>query len=355
MNLKDLGYRPYMEEYRQEHGLGDLLIGRVAAEHRERYHVQSEQGMLECELLGNLRFSAESRSDLPAVGDWVAMSPYDVGKALIHAVLPRYSVLERQAVGKFGEKQIIATNIDVGIIVLSVNRDFNINRVERYLTICHASGIEPMIILTKTDLIPQPEVQQLLDRIRTRIPEVPLLAISNLSGQGIDDLKKHILKGKTYCLLGSSGVGKSSLINSLSGEVRMEIGEISEMIDRGKHVTTHRELIPMVNGGILIDNPGMREVGITDGQSGLESTFGTIYALAGQCKFTDCTHTSEVGCAVLEAVRNGELDEQALENFHKMERENARFTTSIREKHKKDKSMGKLYKEIKAHRKRKKF
>lgn len=355
MNLEDLGYNEALEAYRQDHNLEQHLVGRVTVEHRERYMVSTEAGEYDSELLGNLRFAAASKSDLPAVGDWVALSEYDEGKALIHAVLPRHTILERQAVGKFGEKQIIATNIDYGIIVQSVNRDFSINRLERYLTLCHAAKIEPIIVVTKVDLVSETEQEDLLEKIKARTADVPVFAVSNETQAGVEGLKDLVVKGKTYCLLGSSGVGKSSLINSLSGMERMKTGAISEGIDRGKHVTTHRELVPLVNGAVLIDNPGMREVGITDRAGGLETTFEQIYALAEACKFSDCTHTSEIGCAVLAALDSGKLEEEVLGHFYKMENEQAHFASTVLERKTKDKQLGKIYREVKQYRKKHKF
>jgi len=355
MALQDLGYYNELETYLQAQNLSTFGLGRVTQQHKDRYTVHTELNELDCELLGNLRFTAISRNDLPAVGDWVAISEYDEGKGLIHAVLPRYSVLERQAVGKFGEKQIIACNIDYGLIVQSVNRDFNINRLERYLTLCYVAKIKPILIITKIDLTDEQHVNDLLANITNRITNVPVIALSNETQIGMDALKKHIYKGKTYCLLGSSGVGKSSLINSLSGETTMKTGAISDSIDRGKHVTTHRELIPLVNGAILIDNPGMREVGITNNADGLENTFESIYQLTQQCRFKDCTHTTEKGCAVKTALEQGELNQLLFENYLKMEREKEHYELSVLEKRKRDKDFGKMMKHYKKNRKSDKF
>ena len=355
MTLETLGYTETLERYRQVNNLTHFLIGRVTMEHRDRYIVKTEQGDIDAELLGNLRFNAESKSDLPAVGDWVALSEYDEGKGLIHALFPRKTILERQAVGKSGQKQIIASNIDYGIIVQAVNRDFNINRLERYLTLCNTSDIEPIIVITKIDLIEHEVLTDLLNKIKDRITNVPLIAVSNVNQSGISELKQLIFKGKTYCLLGSSGVGKSSLINSLSGEERMKTGEISESIDRGKHVTTHRELIPLINGAILIDNPGMREVGMTDNSGGLEMTFEKIYDLASQCKYSDCTHEVEDQCAVLSAIKNGEIDDSTYVNFLKMRREQEHFESTIAERRKKEKQFGKMVKHIMKNKKKNKY
>ncbi len=345
--LEELGYTNELENYRVKNNLSNFSIGRVITEHKERYVVKSEVGDFDAELIGNLRNSAQDRSDFPAVGDWVAISVYDTNKALIHHVFPRTSIIERQAVDKHGEKQIIATNIDIGFIVQAINRDFNVNRLERYLTICNASKVTPIIVLTKIDLVSETELVSILESVSKRIQNVNIIPVSNENNVGLDALKSIIKKGKTYCLLGSSGVGKSTLINSISGKNLMKTGEISESIDRGKHVTTHRELIVLEGGGIIIDNPGMREVGITESSNGLEVTFETIFELATQCRFSDCTHIHEKGCAIIEAIEFGEIDEDSYDSYIRLEREKQFFESSAQDKKKKDKNLGKLIKSAK--------
>lgn len=347
--LEDLGYSLCLEEFRTKNGLESFEVGRVTSEHKDRYTVKTVDGELDAEIIGNLRFSAASRRDLPAVGDWVALMAYDEDKALIHAVLPRTSVLERRAAGQSGQSQIIATNIDVGLIVQSVNRDFSVNRLERYTAICKASGIEPVIALSKVDLADEHQLLEMQREVGERLKGIRVFAVSNESQQGIPELTSIFQRGKTYCLLGSSGVGKSTLINSITGKNTMETGAISERIDRGKHVTTHRELI-VFDRGILIDNPGMREVGITSSEAGLELTFDEIAALSRACKFTDCSHSDEVGCAVLEALESGELDPDAFANFQRMEKERSHFESSAMERKQKDKDLGKLIKQVKKRR-----
>lgn len=358
MTLEDLGYNIDLEIYRNDQNLDSFEVGRVISEHKERYIVKNTKDEYEAELIGNLRFSADKRSDFPAVGDWVAISEYDEGKALIYSVFPRKTIIERQAVGKQGEKQIIATNIDFAFIIQAVDRDFNINKIERYLTVCYTSNVSPIIILNKIDLINDIELKKLIFEVQERIKQVPIIAISNETQKGIERLKELILKGKTYCLLGSSGVGKSTLLNNLSGKPLMKTSTISTSTNKGRHVTSHRELIVLEDGGILIDNPGMREVGIADSNSGLEMTFVKIIKLSKDCKFKDCSHTTEISCAVLEAVSKGEIDTESYENYLKMVREKEHFESTIAEKRKKNKDLGKMikhYKQKKANHYRKKI
>lgn len=355
MTLEDLGYNNEFEQFRFANNLNDFEIGRVVAEHKERYIVKTAQGEYESEITGNMRFTARGREDFPAVGDWVVFIIYDGDTGIIHSILPRFSIIKRQAVGLHGDIQIIATNIDSAFLLQAVDRDFNVNRLERYLTICNSSGVKSVIVLTKIDLITETQLAQILEQIHARVKNLPIIAISNETQDGYEAIKLHIECGKTYCLLGSSGVGKSTLINKLSGKQILKIDSISDSTNRGRHISTHRELVLLDNGGILIDNPGMREVGVTDSSSGLELTFDEIYSLAQSCRFKDCTHTNEIGCAVLEAVKAGELNSESYQNFLKLEKEKAHFEATVEEKRKKDKDFGKMMKNYKKDIKRNKF
>ncbi|HWS01616.1 MAG TPA: ribosome small subunit-dependent GTPase A [Prolixibacteraceae bacterium] len=347
MKLEDLGYNEGFEKFRIAQHLDCFETGRVVSEHKERYIIKTTGGEFEAEITGNMRFTAKSREDFPAVGDWVALTTYDADFAVIHKIFPRFSIIRRQAVGQFGEIQIIAANIDFAFIVQSADRDFNINRIERYLTICNSSGVSPIILLSKIDLIDKQQISSILEHIKNRVKNIPVIALSNESQDGYDLINAAIKKGKTYCMLGSSGVGKSTLLNNLSGKNIMRTDTISQRTNKGRHVTSHRELIILENGGILVDNPGMREVGIADSASGLEITFDTIVSLSKNCRFKDCTHTGETGCSVLEALEKGEIDSFSYENYRKMEREKFHFESTIAERRKKDKEFGKIIRNYK--------
>lgn len=215
------------------------------------------------------------------------------------------------------------------------------------MIICNSSKVRPIIILSKIDLTNEHRIYEILENIKTRIKNIPVIALSNETQEGYGEIEAIIKKGKTYCMLGSSGVGKSTLLNNLSRKTLMRTDTISLSTNKGRHITSHRELIILENGGILIDNPGMREVGITDLSNGLEITFDKIFDLSGNCKFKDCTHTNEKGCSVLEAIEKGEIDRASYENYLKMEREKAHFESTVAEKRKKDKDFGRFVKNYK--------
>jgi ribosome biogenesis GTPase len=347
MTLTDIGLTDEITSYIENNNLSGFALGRVTQEHRERYIVSTGENEYDAEITGNLRFSADSRADFPAVGDWVTMTVYDQDLAIIHKLLPRKSVLERQTVGKFGEKQIISTNIDVAFIIQSIDNNFNINRLERYLTICYSADIEPVMVISKIDLAPQDAILTACRKLELRDRKVKYILLSNLTQQGLDQILEFIQKGKTYCVVGSSGVGKSTLINNLLKKDMLKTGQISQSTNKGRHISDHRELFVLENGGIIIDTPGMKELGITDNIEGLKTTFRDLFDLSMKCKFTDCKHIDEKECAVIEALNNGTIDKDSLDNFIKIQSEQLRFQTTIVEKHKKDKAFGKMIKNYK--------
>ena len=344
MKLIDLGLTKELSEQIKELDLSEFTIGRITQEHRELYVVSDGDNEYASEITGNLRYSSSSRSDFPAVGDWVVMKTYNSDQAIIHKVLPRKSILARQAVGKFGEEQIISTNIDVAFIVQAINNNFSINRLERYLTLCYSANIEPVLIISKTDLSTDEEIQNAINSLKKRGKKIKYFLLSNITLKGLDQVLDFIQKGRTYCVVGSSGVGKSTLINNLLKKNVIKTSHISHSTNKGRHVTEHRELFILENGGIIIDNPGMRELGMIENTEGLKTTFQEILDLALKCKFPDCSHRNESGCAVIEAVTKGIIDKNSYDNYLKIQKEQERFQTTVAEKRKKDKIFGKILK-----------
>lgn len=355
MNLADLGFTYEITAYLKDNNLADVDIGRVTQEHRERFIVSTGDNEYYAEITGNLRFSASSRADFPAVGDWVVITICDSDLAIINKILPRKSILERQAVGKFGEKQIISTNIDVAFIIQSINNNFSINRLERYLTICYSAHIEPVLVISKIDLSIGNDVSNAINQIETRDTKIKYILLSNLTRQGLDQILDFIQRAKTYCVVGSSGVGKSTLINNLLKKNILKTGQISQSTRKGKHITDHRELFVLENGGIIIDTPGMKELGMTDNIEGINTTFQEILNLSLKCKFPDCKHINETGCAVIEALNNGIIDIDSLDNFRKLQSEQQRFQATVAERHKKEKIFGKMLKNYKKDMKKNKY
>jgi ribosome biogenesis GTPase len=352
ISIEDLGYNSSFEAGKNRLGLSEYPVARVIAEHRGAYTVRSAKGECLAKITGRQMFRAEGREDYPAVGDWVAITEADGSGAVIHGVLPRQTILKR----KYGDKnkaggkdkiQVIATNIDVAFIVESVDRDFNLNRFERYFAIAQDGGVTPAIILNKVDLCSKTELDEKLSQLKSRFPAADVVLTSTISNEGLNELKQYIVKGKTYCFLGSSGVGKSSLINKLLGGGTIKTGDISSYSGRGRHITTARQMYVLGNGGIVVDNPGMREVGMADASHGIDSMFDDIVALAQRCKYADCTHKRESGCEVLRAVRSGRLDEKKYLNFLNLKKETEYSEMNDTQRREKDRQFGKFLKRAK--------
>lgn len=351
--IEDLGYSDFFESNRKKLGLGDFAVARVVAEHRGAYKVINTDGEYFAQITGKQIFNALSREDYPAVGDWVAISKADKDRAVIHSVLPRKTIIKRKHSGK-NEVQVIATNIDVALVVESVDRDFNLNRFERYFALANDGGVRPAIILNKTDLISKDDLNSKLAQIKKRFGDVDFISTSTLTNEGLDELRAYIKKAKTYCFLGSSGVGKSSLINKLLGRDIIKTESIGLYADRGKHITTSRQMyfLPASpaggeNGGIVIDNPGIREVGMADATVGVDILFDQITASVGRCKYVDCTHTHEPGCEVLAALKAGKLDEDKYSNYVNLKKEAEHYEMTELEKREKDRQFGKFLKSAK--------
>ena len=323
-----------------------LLKARIIAEHKGSYVAKSEDVNYLCRVTGKHIYSASSREDYPAVGDWVTISKIDKEKAIIDEILPRKTIIKRKSSGK-NQTQIIATNIDVAFIVESVDRDYNLNRFERYLSIIGDENIEPKIILNKIDLIPQKELDFKLSQTKERIGNIDIYLTSTVTNEGLNQLKTNILKGKTYCFLGSSGVGKSSLINKLIGQNIIKTKGIGFQTGRGKHTTTNREMYFIENGGIVIDNPGMREVGMLNTDIGIDNSFDEIVELSKKCKYNNCTHSHEPDCEVLSALNSGDLDEDKYSNYTNLKKEVEHYNMTELEKREKNRDFGKFIKNTK--------
>jgi ribosome biogenesis GTPase len=325
-SLKELGWSEFFEK--QVASESELIPARLAEENRELYRMFSEQGEFLAELSGKLRHEIQSRADLPAVGDWVQVQPRGENRATIHRVLRRKGKFSRKIAGRKTEEQIVAANVDVVFLVSSLNREFNPRRIERYLTLASDSGARPVIVLNKVDLRGTSDAEALRSEAECASMGLLVILASATRGDGLPELRA-MLRGDRVCtescvtaaLLGSSGVGKSSLINALLGNEQLPTQAVRDNDDRGRHTTTSRQLLLVSGGGVLIDTPGMRELQLWDAADGIGRTFGDIQELAACCKFRDCKHQSEPGCAVRAAVESEALDAGRVESFHKLERE----------------------------------
>ena len=342
MELRELGLDDWFADKIREQCSSGLSLARVTAVDRARYLIRDEHGELPAELTGRLQFVAESSTDLPCVGDWVCARYRDArSHASILGVLPRKSFLRRKAPGKDIDFQMIAANIDVAFVIQACHFDFNVRRLERYLVMVREGHIEPVLLLTKIDLVSAHELELLIGRIRLAGIDARIITLSNLTGAGLDRVRELLTPGKTYCLLGSSGVGKTTLINRLAGDAGLETRDVSHT-GEGRHTTTRRQLIVLEGGSLLIDMPGMRELGMMGVSEGLDDAFADIGELAQNCRFADCAHSSEPGCAVRAAIERHALSEERLQDYLKLRKESAFHDLSYVERRKKDRDFGRF-------------
>ena len=315
--LTQYGWSPELQDLFQPYAADGFVPGRIVVQQRGGYRLVTEAGEVDARASGTLLKSA-SDEERPTAGDWVALEarPGET-TALVRHVLPRRTAFIRRSVR--GGAQVVAANVDVAFLVMSLNADLNLRRLERYLATTYESGAEPVIVLTKADLMD--DVSEVVTQVEAIAFGAPVLVVSSKTGRGLEAVAEHLPPGRTAVLLGSSGAGKSTLLNALYGQERMATREIREDDGRGRHTTTHRELVLLPSGGLILDTPGMRELGLWDADAGVSAVFEDVEALAGQCRFSDCTHNREPGCAVRAAIENGELPEARLHAYEKLQAE----------------------------------
>jgi len=345
-DLVPLGWNEWFEERAAECGPGDT-IARVVAVDRDLLLVMDPAGTFRAKTAGSYLFRHHLVQELPCVGDWVCVERDPAGElGRVCVVLERKSALRRRAAGDVVDYQMIAANVDCVIIVQSCHFDFNVNRLERYLVMVKDGGAEPWILLTKTDLVGPEVLASQVAQIRAAGVTAPVLTLSNVTGRGMADLKQMLAPAQTYCFVGSSGVGKSTMINHLLGRELLETRGVSGT-GEGRHTTVRRELLLLEGGALVIDNPGMREFGLLGAENGMEESFSDITGLGAGCRYGNCTHTTEPGCAVLEAVNSGAISRAHYDNYIKLRQESAFYQMSYVEKRKKDRNFGKYIKSVK--------
>jgi ribosome biogenesis GTPase len=343
--LNELGWSDWFEQKAESKPMD--TIARVAAVDRDQLLLVDPTGPFRAKLAGSYLHRHRLSHELPCVGDWVCMEKQsDNNFGVVHAILERRTSLRRKSAGNVIEYQMIAANVDYVVIVQSCHFDFNLKRLERYLVMVMEGGAEPYILLTKKDLVDSAALATQVAQIRSAGIIAPVVTLSNVTREGVDDLKRLLLPEKTYCFVGSSGVGKSTLINQLIGREMLETKAVSGT-GEGRHTTVRRELIRLDGGALVIDNPGMREFGIFDAEGGMGNSYSDITALSSSCRYRDCSHSGEPGCAVREAVHSGEISRAHFDNYLKLKEESEFYQMSHAEKRKKDRDFGKYIKSAK--------
>lgn len=345
--LLKLGFdQSFYKEYSDENESG-FRLARVTAVHKSNFNIHTGETEMPAEVSGKFFYESEDTVKFPTTGDWVKIQVFDDNSfAIIHELLPRKTVLQRKDPGKNTQYQLLAANIDIAFLMQALDNDLNVNRIERYLVMVLESGIEPVILMSKSDLRSESEVQEMTEPFQRLRPGIRIFHFSNLKKHGFQVVADQIKAGKTYCLLGSSGVGKTTLLNNLLGDNRFDVNEVRQNDQKGRHTTTTRQLSLLPGGGIIIDTPGMREIAQIGVASGIEQAFDAITVLAHDCRYKDCSHIHETGCAVLEAVQKGTLDSAQYNNYVKIKKESDFYEMSYLDKRKRDKQFGKMVKQM---------
>ncbi len=345
MELADLGFDSWFQKKQEESPRPECGVARITRVDRDRYLIRNEVCELPAEPAGKLLFSTESSQHLPCVGDWVFVQyQNDRSRAVIHELFPRKTFLRRKTAGIKIDFQMIASNVDADFIIQSCDFNFNLRRMERYLVMAKEGLVEPIILLSKSDLVDKSDLEKMKEAIAREVKGVRAAAFSNTTPDGVDTVRQMLEQGKTYCLLGSSGVGKTTLLNQLLGRDAFETNPVREQDGRGRHTTAYRQLTVLENRSLVIDTPGMRELGMIADEESIDDSFSDIFELATKCRFNDCTHTVEAGCAILKAVQDGGIDEGRYRNYIKLMKESAFHQSSYAERRKKDKQFGRTVK-----------
>lgn len=350
MNIEKLGFNDWFQEQVDTSRLNDTELARVIAVDKNRYIVNSGRQDVPAEITGKLMFTADSPLDFPTVGDWVYVQYFDEDSfAIIHEILPRKSFLKRKTAGKKIEFQLIAANIDIAFIMQSLDGNYNPRRLERYLVMVKEGNIQPVVLLSKSDLLSPVELEEKCAEIVKEMPQTQIVVFSNTNRSGIGRVEELVAGRITVCLLGSSGVGKTTLLNSLLDDQAFKTQSVREKDSKGRHTTTRRQLVFLKGGAMVIDTPGMRELGNISTEAGLNEVFDEIVVLADQCRYSDCSHQQEDGCAIQAALADGTLSQERFQNYLKMNRESAFNEMSYLEKRHKDKEFGKMVKSVLKH------